>query len=100
MTDVKHLLHDCDRLIWEFFSVLGVSSLQIYHSVLLFVPKETSLYEIYQHELVLPIKVHNVSQKTWHLCMRTMEGHSGNVNSVAFSRDGTLVVSGSQDHTL
>ena len=97
---VNTLLHDCDRLIREFFQVLGASSLQVYHSVLLFVPKQTLLYQVYQHELALPMKIHNSLQKTWSLCMWTIEGHCGHVNSVAFSGDCTHVVSGSSDHTL
>ena len=32
--------------------------------------------------------------------LRTFEGHSGSVNSVAFSPDGTRLLSGSWDKTL
>ena len=33
-------------------------------------------------------------------CLKTLQGHGGYVNSVAFSPDGTTVVSGSHDNTL
>ena len=32
--------------------------------------------------------------------MQTLEGHSGSVNSVAFSPDSSKVASGSSDHTI
>jgi WD40 repeat protein len=34
----------------------------------------------------------------WQVC--TLRGHTGSVNSVAISRDGKWVVSGSQDHLV
>ena len=33
-------------------------------------------------------------------CLRTLEGHTGEVNSVALSADGSRVVSGSSDKTV
>jgi WD40 repeat protein len=46
------------------------------------------------------MKVHNAVDDTWDLCIRTMDGHIYPVRSVAFSPDGTRVVSGSVDYTL
>jgi WD40 repeat protein len=94
------MLHNGERLIREFFQVLSISCLQVYQSALLFAPQQTSLYRAYRDELTLPMKVHNASEETWNWCIRTMEGHFGDVNSVAFSLDGTRVVSGSSDNTI
>ena len=33
-------------------------------------------------------------------CLKTLEGHSKDVSSVAFSPDGTKIISGSEDHTI
>ena len=33
-------------------------------------------------------------------CLRTFEGHTGNVNSVCLSADGRYALSGSEDKTL
>jgi hypothetical protein len=76
MTDVEGMLHNGQRFIREFFPVLSTSSLQVYDSALLFSPKETSLHDVYKHELMLPLKIHNLSERTWNLCIRTMEGHA------------------------
>jgi WD40 repeat protein len=50
--------------------------------------------------LYAPMKVLNAADDTWNLCIRTMDGHSNSVSSVAFSLDGTRIVSGSDDDTL
>ena len=39
-------------------------------------------------------------QETWSAVLQTLEGHSGWVNSVAFSPDGMQVASGSNDETV
>jgi WD40 repeat protein len=39
-------------------------------------------------------------EANWKAALQTLEGHSGSVNSVAFSPDGKQVVSGSDDRTV
>ena len=39
-------------------------------------------------------------QPNWSASLQTLEGHSGPVESVAFSSDGRSVVSGSRDKTV
>src|SRR5882762_1835589 len=99
-TDVVTLLYDCERFTREFFTVLNISSMQVYNSALLFTPRRTSLYMTYRNLLALPIKIYNAVEETWSSCTRTMDGHSDCVNAVAFSPDGTHIVSGSDDNTL
>jgi WD40 repeat protein len=36
----------------------------------------------------------------WNACIQTLEGHSGSVHSVVFSRDGSRLASGSGDKTV
>jgi WD40 repeat protein len=95
-----NLLLDCERFTREFFPVLNISCLQVYHSALLFTPRKTPLYETFGHMLGLPIQIHNALDETWNPCTRTMDGHSDFVCSVAFSPDGARIVSGSSDKTL
>jgi WD40 repeat protein len=100
VTDALPLLCDCERFTHEFFSVISISSLQVYHSALLFTPKESLIQKTFGKELYAPMKVYNATDRAWDLCIRTMEGHTGRVFSVTFSPDGTCVVSGSSDRTL
>ena len=39
-------------------------------------------------------------QYTNFICLKTLKGHSSFVNSVAFSPDGTKIISGSSDNTI
>jgi len=55
---------------------------------------------MYGHELVLPMKIWNASEKMWDSCIRTMDGHSDSVRAVAFSPDATRIISASEDMTL
>ncbi|TDL16446.1 WD40 repeat-like protein [Rickenella mellea] len=100
ISDAVALLDDCERFTREFFPVLSVSSLQVYHSALLFTPRETLFYSTYCAELLFPVKIHNAPEKKWSPCIRTMEGHSRGVESVAFSPDGMRIVSASRDNTV
>jgi WD40 repeat protein len=38
--------------------------------------------------------------KDWSSCLQTLEGHSGPVNSIAWSQDGSRLASGSSDNTV
>jgi WD40 repeat protein len=65
----------------------------------MFAPSDTMLRKKYFHELP-PIGIQNGCERMWDSCLRTMEGHSGGIRSVACSPDGTRIVSGSYDKTL
>jgi WD40 repeat protein len=93
------LLNDGSHFIHEFISVISISTLQIYCSGLSFTPKETLLYQIYTKILPVPVMIYN-GPVDWDQCRQTMSGHSKSVSAVAFSSDGTHVVSGSWDKTL
>src|ERR1700683_4621170 len=93
------LLSDCERFVREFFPILSTSPQEVYHSALMFAPSDTMLRKKYFHELP-PIGMQNGCERMWDSCLRTMEGHSGGIRSVAFSPDGTRIVSGSYDKTL
>src|SRR5882762_3903848 len=93
------LLSDCERFVREFFPILSTSPEQIYHSALMFTPSETILCKKHFHELP-SIRMQNGCEMMWDSCLQTMEGHSYRIGLVAFSPDGTCIVSGSDDKTL
>ena len=94
------LLDDCERFIREFFSAINMSCLQVYHSALHFTPRRTALWNLYKHKRLSLSNSNNCIEETWSPCMRIIDGHSDWVRSVAFSRNGTRIVSGSDDNTL
>ncbi|KAF8816093.1 WD40 repeat-like protein [Phlegmacium glaucopus] len=100
LRNVVDLLHDCERFTREFFSILDISCLQVYHSALHFTPRQTTLWTQYEHKSLPLSRTNNCIDETWSPCVRTMDGHSSSVSSVAFSPDGTRIMSGSADKTL
>ena len=94
------LLNDCKRFSCEFFSVLNISCLQVYHSALHFTPRQTDLWKLYKAKRLSLGNADNSMAGTWSPCVWIMKNHSGSILSVAFSPNGTQVGSGSSDGTI
>ncbi|KAK4904790.1 hypothetical protein LTR49_025821 [Elasticomyces elasticus] len=62
--------------------------LQTYASALLFSPTWSTIRRLFQHEVPKGITVKPAISRGWSACLQTLEGHSGKVNSVTFSRAG------------
>ncbi|KZP30686.1 WD40 repeat-like protein [Athelia psychrophila] len=89
------LLHDCERLIREFFPAVSTAWAHVYDSALNFSPQRSALRKCYSPQL----KVMG-GPKEWNVCSRIIEGHSSWLSSVAYSPDGTRIASGSNDRTI
>jgi WD40 repeat protein len=74
--------------------------LQIYASALLFSPKKSIIRQLFKHEEPNGIAVRPAMSAGWSACLQTLEGHSDEVGSVAFSHDSTKLVSASRDMTI
>jgi WD40 repeat protein len=80
--------------------VIEQATLQLYCSALVFAPRDSLIrgqFEDYIPEWILlkpKVEAH------WNAALQTLEGHDGSVWSVAFSHDGSQVVSGSWDKTV
>src|SRR5271168_4544674 len=88
------------RFILSSRNVIENTPLQTYSSALLFSPIHSLTREIFQDEEPDWITTKPAMEADWGACMQTLYGHSNCVNSVAFSHDGTQVVSGSYDKTV
>jgi WD40 repeat protein len=77
-----------------------MSCLQVYHSALHFTPRQTALWNLYKHKRLSLGNSNICIEETWSPCVRIIDGHSNQVRSVAFSPNGTRIVSGSDDNTL
>jgi WD40 repeat protein len=73
--------------------------LQVYASALLFSPTKSLIRRLFQHEEPKGITIKPSMSDEWSACLQTLEGHSGEVNSVAFSHDSARLASASGDHT-
>jgi WD40 repeat protein len=94
------LLWDGQRLVQQFHDPIRLSALQVYYSAVPFTPKGMILYHMFSEQL--QDTVQGLSGAGWPLrnCLKILEEHSSEVLSVAFSPDGSKVVSGSADNTL
>jgi WD40 repeat protein len=74
--------------------------LQTYASALLFSPTGSLIRQLFQHEEPKAISIRPTLSNGWGACMQTLEGHSNDVSSVAFSHDSTRLASASYDSTV
>ncbi|EMD67547.1 hypothetical protein COCSADRAFT_111408 [Bipolaris sorokiniana ND90Pr] len=95
---VLSFLLDAKRFVLRFQSIVADAPLQVYYSALQFAPETSLVRQIFE----TPQEVDLVSKRDtdWDACRSTLEGHSGYVNAIAFSPDGQLVASASDDSTV
>jgi len=96
---LRDLLYDGERFTLEFFLPISFGALHIYYSALPFTPQSQLLHQVYHYELGC-VKVLSGLLQEWNPWLFLMHGHSRNVNSVAFSPDGSHIASGSGDQTV
>jgi WD40 repeat protein len=88
------------RLVLANTFIIDSTPLQIYSSVLAFTPQKSKVRETFENVIPDWISLRPEAETNWNQCLQTFEGHSGWVNSVAFSHDSTLVASASADETV
>ncbi|KAI3338745.1 hypothetical protein F4824DRAFT_74847 [Ustulina deusta] len=99
---LSSIVYDAKRFTLAFKSITEIYPLQIYNSALLFSPAKSTIRNGFSKEI--PAWVQNqrlpVLEENWTPYLHTLEGHTRTVCSVAFSPDGSLLASGSWDHTV
>src|SRR5882724_7921419 len=97
-TDLYQLVYDGHRFAQYFANTIEEHPLLLYTSALPFAPTNMSIYEKFYHK-GLPKVVCGV-EKMWPRLLQLFQGHDEAVSSVAFSPDGSKIVSGSWDKTI
>lgn len=93
-------LHDANRFLLNYRSIIDLCPLQLYTSAIIFAPQKSivrDLFQSYTPEWIS--RLPRVDSK-WNGCLQTLESHSDWVLAVAFSPDGKTIVSASGDKTV
>src|ERR1700689_2097890 len=94
-TDLHQLVYDGHRFAQYFANTIEEHPLLLYVTALPFTPANTSIYKRF-YDNRLPKVVCGV-EKSWPRQLQLLRGHDGYVVSIAFSPDGSKIVSGSHD---
>jgi WD40 repeat protein len=93
-------IHDAKRFALYNRSVIEQAPLQLYCSALVFAPRDSLIRRQFEDYIPDWILLKPKVEAHWNAALQTLEGHGGSVRSVAFSHDGSHVVSGSNDSTV
>ncbi|KAJ5125303.1 hypothetical protein N7526_007480 [Penicillium atrosanguineum] len=93
-------LHDAKRFILKNYQIIDKAPLQVYCAGLIFAPQTAMIRAQFKQEIPNWIFQLPHVKERWGTELQTLEGHSGSVQSVAFSPDSQLLASGSYDKTI
>ncbi|KAF2184135.1 hypothetical protein K469DRAFT_783821 [Zopfia rhizophila CBS 207.26] len=97
---ISSFLRNAKGFTLQFRLIIEVAPLQLYSSALIFSPEMSIIRKAFTDNIPGWISSLSKVEDDWDACRSTLEGHSGSVNAVAFSRDGQLVAFGSYDNTV
>ncbi|KAK5797619.1 hypothetical protein VI817_003910 [Penicillium citrinum] len=93
-------LYDARRFTLQNAYTASIAPLQLYCSGLAFAPAQSVIKGTFLGEIPKYIRPLPAVMDAWSTTLQTLEGHSGNLNSVAFSPDGLTLASCSSDSTI
>ena len=98
--NLKSFAKDARKFVSAFGSVIAHSVPHIYLSALPFAPEESELSRCYLPQYPQTLTLKSGKASVWPAIQIVLEGHSDTVNSVAISKDGKYILSGSDDQTI
>jgi WD40 repeat protein len=96
----RELLNDGCRFVQQCMSVIRSFPMEIYNSMIPFIPRDTALYRTYGGLDVSNVNVISGFKTAWSPTIAVLAGHSDLVYCVAFSADGSRLASASADRMI
>ncbi|KAI9682573.1 MAG: hypothetical protein M1822_006871 [Bathelium mastoideum] len=90
-------LNDAKHFVLMNREVLDIAPLQLYSSALTFAPATSIIRKMFLEHIPDSIVILPTVQESWSAMLYALEGHTGRINSLQFSRNGKLLASGSAD---
>ena len=97
---ISALMSDAAKLVAAFATPIMQSVPHIYLSPIPFAPKRSIIAETFRQKYTKIVSMNSGKAINWPAIQNVLHGHSSCVNSVAFSPDGSRIVSGSGDKTI
>ncbi|KAL5611691.1 uncharacterized protein BROUX77_001847 [Berkeleyomyces rouxiae] len=95
--ELRSFLQDALWLIQANVSAIDATPLQIYSSVIAFAPNSSPVRQAFQNHIPDWMSLPPEPEDHWGQCRQIIEGLASQVNSVAYSPDGTIMASASDD---
>src|SRR5712671_6613967 len=97
---ISRFTADAVKFVAVFATPIAQSVPHIYLSAIVFAPKESITAETFHGKVMNTVSVKSGKTAIWPVIQNIFHGHSSTVSSVAFSPNGSRIVSGSWDDTI
>ncbi|RDW63404.1 vegetative incompatibility WD repeat protein [Coleophoma cylindrospora] len=99
-SDLHAFVYDAKRFTLYSQAIIREAPLQTYCSALVFAPELSLIRRQFADKTPRWLRRQPKVPENWSSLLQTLEGHTSGVMAVAFSPNGKLVASGSNDHTI
>ncbi|KAK6500111.1 hypothetical protein TWF481_010469 [Arthrobotrys musiformis] len=101
-SELSRFLSDAKRFVLQSWQIIDKAPLQVYSSALIFAPQKSLVRSTFQDDIPGWIRRQPKTPEAWGPLLQSLDvnGGSGNVQTVAFSPDGRLLVSGDSNSSI